>query len=73
MSKQHTKSATHEKMIHEYGTDVEHKHNKDHLEYKEKESELHRHLHGGHSVHKPSHHHHKTAHHHVHHHNESGE
>ncbi|MFA0085270.1 hypothetical protein [Vibrio sp. 10N.261.51.F12] len=62
MSKQHTKMATHEKMVREYGDEHEHKHNKDHLEFQMKDSEEHLHLHGGHNTHKPSHHHHKTAH-----------
>ncbi len=66
MAKQKTKVSTHEKEEHRYGDDVEHKHNKDHLEYREHEPSHGRHLHGGHSSHRGTHHHHHTTHHHHH-------
>ena len=66
MSMQKTKQSTHETMEHKYGSETEHKHNKDHQEYREHEKSHDAHLHGGHSSHKGTHHHHHTTHHHHH-------
>ncbi|MCF7503215.1 MULTISPECIES: hypothetical protein [Vibrio] len=44
---QHTKHATSEKMQRAYGTEVEHKHNKDHLVFKDKEQSHPHQKHGG--------------------------
>lgn len=63
MAQQKTKKQTHDKMLRHYGEEEEHKHNKDHLSYREHEKSHGRHLHGGHSHHKNTHHHHKTSHH----------
>ncbi|MCG3864500.1 MULTISPECIES: hypothetical protein [unclassified Photobacterium] len=67
MATQKTKSSTHEKMEHRYDDDVEHKHNKDHEEYRAHEPSHGHHIHGGTgSAHKDTHHHHYTTHHHHH-------
>ncbi|MCC4796685.1 hypothetical protein BCT30_23455 [Enterovibrio norvegicus] len=66
MATQKTKVSTHESMTHKYGDDVEHKHDKDHLEYREHEPSHGHHLHGGVNSHKGTHHHHRTTHHHHH-------
>lgn len=66
MGTQKTKKSTQKTMENKYGDDVEHKHDKDHLEYRGHEKSHGHHLHGGISDHKGTHHHHKAVHHHHH-------
>ncbi|GAB7219584.1 hypothetical protein [Vibrio comitans] len=44
---QHNAHMTAEKMKHKYGTEVEHKHNKDHMQYGDKEKSHPHNKHGG--------------------------
>ncbi len=68
MSRQHNSKIMRDKMAKEYEADgVEHKHDTNHMEYREHEPSHGRHLHGGHSDHRGTHHHHHVTHHHNHH------
>ncbi|GAM74782.1 zinc ABC transporter [Vibrio ishigakensis] len=69
---QKTKHATAEKMQRVYGTEVEHKHNKDHLEFEDKQQSHPHQKHGGKNEgHKHLINHHADGHHDKHHHDKS--